>query len=91
MFASVSRRAARNVLIAGTAEAVTFAGAIVGRTLMSSLGAGWTVWFLAATGGSFLFLAFHALADAKRGAGLHQTFRFGALGFVVVATAALFH
>jgi zinc transporter ZupT len=80
----------RNLMVAATAEAITFLGAVAERGLIAHIGQGWTVWFLAATGGSFLFLAFHSFAEAKRGVGLNHTIRFGALGFAVVATAALF-
>lgn len=80
---------ARNVILAATAEAITLLGALAERGLIAHMGQRWTVWFLAATGGSFLFLAFHSFAEAKRGAGMSHTIRFGALGFAVVATAAL--
>ena len=91
MLRSASRSASRNLIVAATAEAVTLIGVAAERVLIAEMGHGWTVWFLAATGGSFLFLAFHALAEAKRGTNLNQTLWFGALGFAVVATAALVH
>lgn len=84
-------RTVRNLALAATAEAFTLLGAVAERGLIAHIGQGWTVWFLAATGGSFLFLAFHSFAELNRGVGLTRTIRFGALGFAVVAATAFFH
>lgn len=89
MLRSARASTTRNLLLAAAAEAITLLGVVAERILITAMGQGWTVWLLAATGGSFLFLAFHALAEAKRRTNLNQTLAFGALGFSVVAAAAL--
>jgi zinc transporter ZupT len=89
MLRSAYASTSRNLMVAATAEAITIVGALAERGLIAEMGQRWTVWFLAATGGSFLFLAFHALAEAKRGTNLNQTISFAAIGFAVVGAAAV--
>ena len=58
-------------------------------SLSSILGEQWTVWLLAATGGSFLYLAFHALQQARRRASANITFRYATFGFASVWLVSL--
>lgn len=85
-----SKSSANNFLTAAFAEAVTAVGVIAELTLISWVGQQWTVWFLAATGGSFLFLAFHIFAESWRSASWSVTLRYGIAGFLVIAIAAAF-
>jgi len=71
------------------AEAFTLVGLRLEVSLSSILGEQWTVWLMAATGGSFLYLAFHALQQARRRASVNITFRYATFGFASVWLVSL--
>ena len=79
----------RNLAVAALAEAVTILGLLAERLLLPRLGQAWTGWLLAATGGSFLFLALHIFAEARQEAGLPKTVSYAAVGFLIIAIAAV--
>jgi hypothetical protein len=58
--------------------------------LRSILGERWTTWLLAATGGSFLYLVFHAIQQARWREKANLTFRHATLGFASVGLVSLF-
>ncbi len=81
----------RAIAVSGAVEAVTLAGALVepraNQTGAAEFGTWWTAIVLAVISGSFLFLAFHAVAPARRKAGVIPLFIATLL--VVAAAAAM--
>jgi zinc transporter ZupT len=89
IFRASIRSTGRSLLAAAAAEALTFAGVMLEVSLRSILGERWTAWLLAATGGSFLYLAFHAMQQARRRENGNLTFRYAMLGFASVGLVSL--
>ena len=71
------------------AEALTLVGLMLELSVNSILGERWTVWLLAATGGSFLYLAFHTILLARRRASANITFCYATFGFASVWLVSL--
>ena len=89
IFRASLRSTIGSLCAAVVAEALTLVGLMLEQSLSSILSQQWTVWLLAATGGSFLYLAFHALEIARRGASANVTFRYATVGFASVWLVSL--
>ena len=89
IFRASLRSTSQSLSAALAAEAFTLVGLRLEVSLSSTLGEQWTVWLLAATGGSFLYLAFHALQQARKRASANITFRYATFGFASVWLVSL--
>lgn len=89
IFRSVIPSTIRSLSAAVAVEAVTLVGLLLALSLSSVLGDQWTVWLLAATGGSFLYLATHAMRQARKRASAITTYRYAALGLAGVWVVSL--
>lgn len=89
IFRASIRSTGRSLLAAVAVEALTLAGVMLEVSLRTILGGRWTAWFLAVTGGSFLYLAFHAIQQARRRENPNLTFRYAILGFASVGLVSM--
>jgi zinc transporter ZupT len=66
---SAVRHRNRAVAWAAFCESLTAAGAGLQFLFRTRMGDQWTIWLLAVTGGSFLYLGYHSLQTARKGRG----------------------
>ena len=72
-------------------ESLTAAGAAIQYAFRTSMGDQWTVWLLAVTGGSFLYLGYHSLQSARRSRGFRSALPAALAGMGSIWLISLMH
>lgn len=81
----------RAVLWAVACECMTAVGAVVQFVLRTRMGDQWTIWLLAMTGGSFLYLGYHALQNARVRGGFKSALPAALAGLGLIWLISIVH
>jgi zinc transporter ZupT len=88
---AAERSRKRAILWAIGCESLTAVGAASQFAFQRTMGAEWTVWLLAMTGGSFLYLGYHSLQTARHSHGPDSAFPAVLAGVLSVWLISLAH